>query len=993
MFSRRRLSVKIVYAAFLALIITLSILSPLFAKDNTSITYISGDVRIIKNESASAPGFVNGIVKTDEQIVTGQDSRAELLLPDGTIIRLSSGTKLAFASDNKELKLVQGVIFIQPDKGAKIKKITTERVSFETDGASALVEYTPGSYTKFITLSGTSRASINTRFGEWISMEAGKMLILPPESIKLPDPVEVDLKRLVQTSKLINSFRDNIEDKKAPTITFDNINNAIASQQKSIASGDLVNTNLIIFSGTNLIIASDELLKTLETRTQEILIEKKTSEPLSINQGSPFILDAASTINTSGTITQNGVVKGSGQIYQNYQEDINQGGYAGYIFGKTENSFEKNFIGFNGRFSTLSPVSTFLFKSLELQGAFGITTPPGTTDKLSLAALYGIDVTKPVGNLSANLSNLNLISAGGSINIKDSITASIAPKSSAELAMETQSMGQYVGVDNWKAHAPLTAGTIIVNGANYAYGSLTSAASEYFAPDATRDAAKTGAGGTVNARTYFYAVQVGPYRDMSKNPPDSPFHYSNYVARYQVTRQLPIAYSLVENNPQFGSGLTGGQATEQYRALFNRADLVRLGYLKIITYDANDPGTLNAEIKPFTDYAATYISSSDLETKVKESWETEMAKKTPEKQAEAKQLINEAKAVQDRTSNRDPSTGEGTANSVTKRSYQEFFVYAKGAGSDLNLAAGGSIAGFGKVTMAAEGNINISGEVAGAENFYGIGSNNINVADGGLIEVFTDNRLTGGGTIELSAQNKIDVAGRVQASATPQNYYNKWQKSGSITLESINADPDSVAINITSTGQILALINSASYTKADAGRSKVELTSAGGRIKIDGLTISGENYGKNIVADYGNLNIINNGTKGIIDVLSGAGLQADILKIGALGTEGILNIYAGSRMDANTQIKLFGGQFSGGAVIFGGSGNVYLTSPAILISADKVQVNTGVNVNTGSVAADIYANKRYWTPAQGGDAGSAQLGTWSKTPINKGAPLNPTGNF
>jgi hypothetical protein len=370
-----------------------------------------------------------------------------------------------------------------------------------------------------------------------------------------------------------------------------------------------------------------------------------------------------------------------------------------------------------------------------------------------------------------------------------------------------------------------------------------------------------------------------------------------------------------------------------------------------------------------------------------------MAKKTPEKQAEAQQLINEAKAVQDRTSNRDQSTGEGTANSVITRSYQEFFAYAGGAGSNLNLAAGGSVAGFGKVTMAAGGNINISGEVAGAENFYGIGSNSISVANGGLIEVFTDNHLTGGGTIELSAQNKIEVAGRVQASATPQNYFNKWQKAGVVTLNNGNADPDSIAIDITSTGQILALINSASYTKSDAGRSKVELTSAGGRIKVDGLTISGENYGKNIVADYGDLNIVNNGAKGVIDILSGAGLQADILKIGALGTEGVLNIYAGSRMDANTQIKLFGGQLSGGAVIFGGSGNVNLTSPAILVSADKVQVNTGVNVNTGAVAADVYANKRYWTPVQGGDAGSPQLGTWSTTPNNKGAPLNPGGGF
>jgi hypothetical protein len=991
MFSQKTIAARILSVLFFTLIIGLLALSQANASSHATLTFVGGEVKIVKGESASNPGNVNDIVQVDERIATGKDSRAEIVFIDGTIIRLSSGTILGFDPDTGDLRLGRGALLIQTPHGADSKMITTEKVSFEAKDALALVEYNPGSYAKLITLTGTALASINTRFGEWIPVDTGKMLILPPGSTRLPDPVDVDLKRLVRTSTLINLPGDSRADKNVSLLNASNINNAIAEQQKSIASGNLVNTNLIILSGTNLLIASDNLLKTLETRSQEILTEKTTSEPLSVNKGSPFTLDSASVVNTAGTITQNGSVTGSGQVYQNYREDINRGGFADYVFGRPENDFEKGFIGFNNRFSSLSPISAFLFNNLELQGNFGINVPAGTTNKLSMVSQGGIDITQPVDSLSSSLSSLSLIASGGSININKSITASIAPKSATELAMESQSMGQYFGVDNWQMHDPLAAGTVIVNATNSAYGTLTSAASEYFAPDATRDAAKTD--GAVNARTYNYAVQVGPSRNMTNNPPTTTFQYGKYVARYEVTRPLPIAYSVVENNPQFGSGLTSGQPTYQYRALFNRSDLVRLGYLKIINYDANNSGSLDAEIKPFSDYATTYISSSELENKVREVWETEMAKKSPEKQAEAQQLIDEAKAVQNKTTNRDPSTGDGTANSTTTRSYQELFAYARGAGSNLNIAAGRSVAGFGKVTMAAEGNININGEIAGAENFYGIGSNNISVADGGLIEVFTDNRLTGGGAIELSAQNKIEVAGRVQASATPQNYFNRWQKAGEISLNSRNADPDSIAIDITSTGQILALINSASYTKSDAGRSKVELTSSGGKIQIDGLKIAGENYGKNIAADFGDLNIVNNGTKGVIDILSGAGLQADILKIGALGTEGVLNIYAGSKMDANTQIKLFGGQLSGGAVIFGGSGNVNLTSPAVLISADKVQVNTGVNVNTGTVAADVYANKNYWNAAQGGDAGSPQLGTWSKTPNKRGAPLNPAGNF
>lgn len=959
--------------------------SPFFLEADSpteaKVIFTSGDVKTVQGSSPA-----------DEPVITGKDSNAEIVLPDKTVIRLAPDTQLTLGRNSKDIKLEQGAFLLQVPQGAVATKITTGNVSFEMSGATTMVDFTPSNYTKFIVLDGEAKAFINNRFGEWLVMVSGKMLLLPPGSRNLPEPVDVNLQQLVQTSTLVNLRGDDRKGPDASPLNISSINDAASDQQKTLLSGNLIKTNLVMLSGSQLLIASDTLLQTLENRTYERWFETRTSDPLTVNQGSPFTLDSTNTISTAGTITKNGTLAGTGAIYQNYQGDADQGGFANYVFGAQENAFERDTIGFNNRFSSRSTISTFLFSDLAVQGAFSVSKPAGMSDTLTLASLKGIVVSQPV-TISSLLNNLSLIASNGSININKSITASIAPKSSAELAMETQSKGQYVGVDNWQAHDPLPAGTVVVNSTGSAYGSLTSAASEYLAPDTTRDAAKTG--GVVDARTYNYAVQVGPYRNMTNNPPQTPFQYSKYVARYEVTRPLPIAYSAVENNPQFGSGLTSGQPTDQYRTLFNRSDLVRLGYLKIITYDANDVSSLDAEIKPFSDYATTYISNSELENKVKEVWQTEMAKKSTEKQAEAQRLIDEAKAVQDMTTNRNPSTGDGTASSTTTRSYQEFFAYARGAGSDLNIAANQSVSGFGRVTMAAEGNININGEVAGAENFYGIGSNNIKVADGGLIEVFTDNRLTGGGTIELSAQNKIEIAGRVQASATPQNYFNQWQKAGGITLNSLNADPNSIAIDITSTGQILALINSASYTKSDAGRSKVELASAGGKIQIDGLTIAGENYGKNIVADYGDLNIVNNGIKGVIDILGGAGLQADILKIGALGTEGVLNIYAGSKMDANTQIKLFGGQLSGGAVIFGGSGTVNLTSPAVLISADKVQVNTGVLVNTSTVAADVYANKNYWNTAQGGNPGASLQynGTWSTTPNKKGPPLTPAGNF
>jgi hypothetical protein len=997
MFSLIQRAIKIKYSCsnFLAVlfVLTIGFTSVLYSQtpNNATIKFISGEAKLSKGGSAHESGKVNDVIPAGSQVSTGKDSRVEIVFPDGTLARLGSDTVLSIDTRTGSFTLERGTLLLQVPKGAGSINVTTGNVSYELGSATVLLEHSPGGYAKFIVVEGAAKASINSRFGERMPVDAGKMLILPPGSNSLPDPVDVNLRRLVQTSTLIHIKGDTRTAGGVSPFNSDKIDYAVLEQQRTISAGALIDTNLVMLSGNSLVIASDNLLKTLEDRAQENWIVTRTSEPLVVNQGSPFILDATNTINASGTITKNGSQAGTGQIYENYQGDIDHGGFANYVFGRYQNAFESGSIHFNDRFASAS-LSTFLFNDLAVQGNFGISRPPGTPDQLALVSNNAINVSQPF-QINTALNSLNLIASNGAVNINKTITASIAPKSSPELAMETQAAGQYHGVDNWQSHDPLPAGTVIANATSYDYATFKNknvASSEYFAPDATREAAKVG--GVVDARTYNESVQVGPSRDMSKNPPLTAFTYSAYVARYKVMRPLPIAYSKVENNPQFGNGLTSGVATDQYRALFNRNDLVRLGYLQVINYDANDPATLEARITPFTDYAATYISSDDLQTKVVQKYDTEMATRTPAKQQEAADLRNEAIDVQNMTTNRTASGGL-TADSKTTRSFQELFVYARGTGSNINVASGQSVSGFGKVIMAAENGININGSVEGAENFSGIaGSGSITVADGGLVEVFTDNRASGGGTIDFSAPNKVEIAGRVQASATPQNGYNVYQKAGSIVLKSQNTDPDAVAINVTDTGQILALINSASYTKSDAGRAKVQLTSAGGKIGIDGLKDGGENYGKNIVADYGDLNIVNNGMKGIIDILSGAGLQADIIKIGALGTQGVLNIYAGSRMDANTQIKLYGGELSGGAIIFGGTGTVYLTSPAILMSADKVQVNTGVNVNTGVIAADVYANKRYWTPAQGGDAGSPQLGTWSKTPNNAGPPKS-AGSF
>lgn len=910
----------LLYALFLVFFTGTSCLLYSQESNNAVITFLNGTARISKNNTSSEPVALDSAVRSGEKIFTGKDSRIEIILSDGILARLGSDTILKIDNKGRGFTLEQGTLLVQaPEQASPPVSIKTEKVSYAVKGSTVMVEHAPEGYSKFIVVGGTANASIKGRFGEKMVVDSGKMLIIQPGSENLSDPVDVDLNRLIQTSTLINLKGDDRTSRGRVTLQPDNINSAVSKQQKDISDGILTDTNLVMLSGISLIIASDNLLKTLESRSDVLLNTSK--------QGI-FNLGPGDVVDMEGTITRNSMPVATGEI-------------------------------------TGNPAFTvFNFDGLNIAGTFGLKKDSGTPDKLELDSQSNVNVSGSVSVNSA-LSTLKLAALNGYINIDKTVSASIPALSVADRAKITQAWGEYYGTDNWQEHASIPAGTKLVHGASSDAASTTVAYSNYFATEQAKQDAMVGL--NADARLYNGFVQVGPYRNPSAI---GNFEYRPHIITYEVLRPLPVTYALVSNNPQHNT--TGGEGGhDQYYTPFRRQDLIRLGYIKPV--ESIPCINTVTDIPRYVALSTRTTTQDELNTLAQNDYYTYFNTFTPDSLAEAERLRLEAIAIRNNKS----------------RSSQEFIANARGANGDITLGSDATIDGFAKVSFAADRNATISGRIWGADTFTAAAGGNFSLVHEALIEVFNDNRLTGGGSIGITGNNAISISGRAQAGNSPWISGSSGEQPGSIDIESLKADTASIAIDVTSSGQILALLSAAVPA---AGRARVELISAGGKIRIDGLKDNGVNYGKNIVADYGDLHIINNGARGTIDILSGAGLQADIIKIGALGTQGVLNIYAGSRMDANTQIKLFGGELSGGAIVFGGSGTVNLISPGVLMSADKVQVNTGVHVNTGAISADVYANKRYWTPVQGGDADSPQLGTWSAVPNKAGAPKN-SGSF
>ena len=71
---------------------------------------------------------------------------------------------------------------------------------------TAMAEYRPKSWIKFIVLEGRGIVSLKHHPGETRALRAGQMIMVRPGATKLPEPQNVDLSALIKTSLLIAKF-------------------------------------------------------------------------------------------------------------------------------------------------------------------------------------------------------------------------------------------------------------------------------------------------------------------------------------------------------------------------------------------------------------------------------------------------------------------------------------------------------------------------------------------------------------------------------------------------------------------------------------------------------------------------------------------------------------------------------------------------------------------------------------------------------------------
>jgi FecR protein len=207
--------------------------------NEAAITQIVNDVRLQPTQGAPHSTAINDKVPDGSSVQTGMDSRTELTFADHALVRLSANTRFSFNEGGRNLDLADGAVLLRVPKGAGDTKISMSAVTAAISGTTVIAEYHPHAYLKFISLEGTARLYLKSRWGESVLVRPGQLLITNPDGKRLPDPVVVDLARLMKTSLLITNF---------PPLPSQNlIAKESEKQQRAKSKRSLLDTNLVIF--------------------------------------------------------------------------------------------------------------------------------------------------------------------------------------------------------------------------------------------------------------------------------------------------------------------------------------------------------------------------------------------------------------------------------------------------------------------------------------------------------------------------------------------------------------------------------------------------------------------------------------------------------------------------------------------------------------------------------------------------------------------------
>jgi hypothetical protein len=235
------------------------------------VSKILNIVKLVDPAGGEHGAKLDDVVRDQIAVTTGIKSRSELVFEDNTLTRLGPESYFSFKTGTRDMTLQKGTLLLQIPKGLGGATIHAASITAAITGTTIMLESIPGKDIKVLVLEGTLRLSMNGRFGDSLLLTPGNMIMMSAHSRRIPDPVTIDLKKVVQTSTLVNMRGKNEKDASAnspslPSMSL--IEKEIAHQQSGKDAHKLANTNLVINGkGTSASLGPDSLLYSLGDRS------------------------------------------------------------------------------------------------------------------------------------------------------------------------------------------------------------------------------------------------------------------------------------------------------------------------------------------------------------------------------------------------------------------------------------------------------------------------------------------------------------------------------------------------------------------------------------------------------------------------------------------------------------------------------------------------------------------------------------------------------
>jgi len=270
--------------------------------------------------------------------------------------------------------------------------------------------------------------------------------------------------------------------------------------------------------------------------------------------------------------------------------------------------------------------------------------------------------------------------------------------------------------------------------------------------------------------------------------------------------------------------------------------------------------------------------------------------------------------------------GSINLSGISFANFGQLFIYARGKGSNLTLAA--PISNLNRVQLRAEGDVQVNSPV------------------------------TTTGTVQDKRGFKVQAGNNIVVGSTVTATQMSLQSLGGITL--------------TSSSQLLSMLDA----MGNSGQIVMVATGSDTPINISGTVHS----------EQGLVDIRHQGVAGQIS-LNNADVHADVMIVAALGNNGSLNIGSGNILSADTVIRLYAAG-SNGTLNFLSS--VTLSSPSNILAANTINISQGAVVtisNKANTKADVFTNNPNYFGFGGNAPSLATAGTFGGAGANNPQPL------